>query len=483
MFSTNSLSWSRIIRRRSSTLLEIQASDVILIFYHRVISLLNELRNVPAQAQAPVENNSVAEPDTEQLQMLLLKCFQQWVNIFQRSSSPEKAFIPYITQLTKQGILKAEDVSSFFFRVCIESSVAHYTSCAARGDFEHAFLALDAVSRLIVYIIKYHGDASGANNLHAKVHYFTKILSIVVLVVANMHEEQGEGFQQKPFFRFFSSLLSDLHAIEAHLGTAYFHLLIALSDTLSSLQPVYFPGFAFSWMTLVSHRLFMPKLLTSENREGWSAFHKLLLALFKFLAPFLRSANMAGASRNLYRGTLRLLLVLLHDFPDFLSEYYFTLCDIIPPRCIQLRNVILSAFPSSITLPDPHLRGLSFESIPEMGPIPPILSDFTLILKNGDLRTYLDQCLLNRAPPSSLAALKDRFHTPNEQGEETYNLSLMNAVVMYIGVSSVAQAKARSGSALFVPTDPGVVALTYLANNLDAEGGLLRTKLHMFFNV
>lgn len=39
------------------------------------------------------------------------------------------------------------------------------------------------------------------------------------------------------------------------------------SDTFSSLQPTYFPGFAFSWMCLISHRLFMPKLLLSENRE------------------------------------------------------------------------------------------------------------------------------------------------------------------------------------------------------------------------
>ena len=41
----------------------------------------------------------------------------------------------------------------------------------------------------------------------------------------------------------------------------------ANSDTFSSLQPTYFPGFAFSWMSLISHRLFMPKLLLSDNRE------------------------------------------------------------------------------------------------------------------------------------------------------------------------------------------------------------------------
>ncbi|EDR11008.1 uncharacterized protein LACBIDRAFT_141130, partial [Laccaria bicolor S238N-H82] len=407
------------------------------------------------------------KPETEQLRDKLFIWFQQWVNIFQRSHSPEKNFVPFITQLTKQGILKVEDVSSFFFRVCAESSVNSYIKSISVGDYDYAFQALDAVSRLIVYIIKYHGDASGVNNDQAKVHYMTKILSIFVLVLANLHEEQGPSFQQKPFFRFFSSLVNDLQSVESHLGPAYFQLLIAISDTYSSLQPTYFPGFAFSWMCLISHRLFMPKLLLSENREGWSAFHKLLLSLFKFLSPFLKDADLQPAARDLYRGALRLLLVLLHDFPEFLSEYYFTLCDAIPPRCIQLRNIILSAFPPAVILPDPHLRNVNFESIPEMGPIPPILSDFTSGLKSGDLRGYLDQYLLNRGTPSFLHSLKDRLRLPsnsNEAGSESYNLSLINSLVMYIGVSSVAQAKARSGS------DPGAVALQYLTTNLDVEG-------------
>ena len=124
--------------------------------------------------------------------------FQQWVNIYQRSPSPEKSFVPFISQLTKQGILKAEDVSSFFFRVCMESSVNSYVKCINSGEFDYAFQALDAFSRLIVYMIKYHGDASGVNNEQAKVHYLTKILSIVVLVLAKMHEEQDLLFPQKP---------------------------------------------------------------------------------------------------------------------------------------------------------------------------------------------------------------------------------------------------------------------------------------------
>lgn len=188
----------------------------------------------------------------------------------------------------------------------------------------------------------------------------------------------------------------------------------------------------------------------------------------------MKEADLQLASRDLYRGSLRLLLVLLHDFPEFLSEYYFSLCDAIPPRCIQLRNIILSAFPMSIILPDPHLRNIKFDSIPEMGPIPPILSDFASGLKSADLRNNLDQYLLNRGTPSFLTTLKDRLRLPGapEGPTESYNLSLINSLVMYIGVSSVAQAKARSGSSVFVASDPGVVALQYLAANLDVEGEL-----------
>lgn len=46
--------------------------------------------------------------------------------------------------------------------------------------------------------------------------------------------------------------------------------------------------------------------------------------------------------RLLYRGLLRVLLVLLHDFPEFLADYHFALVDAIPPTCVQMRNIVLS---------------------------------------------------------------------------------------------------------------------------------------------
>ena len=61
---------------------------------------------------------------------------------------------------------------------------------------------------------------------------------------------------------------------------------------------------------------------------------------------------------KLHQGTLRVLLVLLHDFPEFLCDYHYGFCDVIPPNCIQLRNLILSAFPRNMRLPDPFTPNL-----------------------------------------------------------------------------------------------------------------------------
>lgn len=173
----------------------------------------------------------------------------------------------------------------------------------------------------------------------------------------------------------------------------------------------------------------------------------------------------------MYQGATRLLIVLLHDFPEFLSEYYFSICDIIPTRCIQLRNLVLSAFPMTITLPDPYLRNIRLEAIPEMGPIPPTRFDITSCLKSNDLGSILEALIFNRGPPSFLQSLKDRLRLPATMTlPGGYSLSAINAVVVYVGMSSVAQAKARSGSHPFTPTDPGVGILSYLASNLDSEG-------------
>lgn len=191
------------------------------------------------------------------------------MRLYQQSQSVEKAFVDFVVQLQNQGILKGEEISSLFFRVCAEVSVDSYIKHKAVGGTPATgiFQPVDAFAKLIVFMIKYHADPAGVDNDKAKVHYMTKVLSIVVLVLAQSHEQLGVHFQQKPFFRFFSSLLSNLAGIENVLGSAYGRILIALSHSLNTLQPLFFPGFTFSWVSLISHRLFMPKLLQIKEKE------------------------------------------------------------------------------------------------------------------------------------------------------------------------------------------------------------------------
>lgn len=144
-----------------------------------------------------------------------------------------------------------------------------------------------------------------------------------------------------------------------------FPILSTFSSAFLQLRPERVPGFAFSWLSLVSHRSFMPKLLLAkqgQHVQGWHLFQHLIVALLRFLQPLLKPESvvqkLSPAVRLLYKGTLRVLLVLLHDFPEFLCDYHFSFCDAIPQSCIQMRNLVLSAFPRNMRLPDPFMPNL-----------------------------------------------------------------------------------------------------------------------------
>jgi hypothetical protein len=117
-------------------------------------------------------------------------------------------------------------------------------------------------------------------------------------------------------------------------------MVLAVAAFLHATRALRVPAFAFPWLQLVADRRLMPKLLGAPASKGWAAYLQLLLAQLRFLEPFLRNAELTDAVRLLYKGTLRVLLVLLHDFPDFLCHFHFHLCDAIPPSCIQVRGAV-----------------------------------------------------------------------------------------------------------------------------------------------
>lgn len=164
---------------------------------------------------------------------------------------------------------------------------------------------------------------------------------------------------------------------------------------------------------------------------------------------------------------------------QYLSQAAFSLCDAIPTQCIQLHNLILSAFPvtASFRLPDPLQAGLKIELLPEISKSPQILADYTAALSSAELRAPLDKFLQTRVPASLPTTLRERlqFVSRVAEGELKYNIPLTNSLVMHLGVVAVNQSKAQTGAVAFVAKSASSVLLQQLIAESEPEGVLYST--------
>merc|ERR1719402_2098065 len=255
---------------------------------------------------------------------------REWVNMYHSPSAGKdstKAFTIFVQQMNLHGLLKTDDLITRFFRMSTQMCVdLCYRALAEQNNSPSlvrakCFHTLDAFVRLIALLVKHSGDQQ---NTITKVNLLNKVLGIVAGVLLIDHEVRATDFQQVPYHRIFIMLFLELNAPDQILEAINFQVLTAYCNMLSILRPAKAPGFAYAWLEIVSHRVFLGRILSlTPQQKGWPMFAQLLTALFKFLSPFLRNADLAKPVHRLYRGTLRVLLVLLHDFPEFLCDYHY----------------------------------------------------------------------------------------------------------------------------------------------------------------
>ncbi|KAJ9438483.1 General negative regulator of transcription subunit 1 [Diplonema papillatum] len=391
---------------------------------------------------------------------------------------PQTQATEFVSKLQQAGLLKADNMLDKFFALLMEISVEDYCSEVRRCSKEEVkgkgkvvpngtthpqiFQSVDAFSDLMVLLIKCcaWGDDKDrkeeGKNAAAEVALVNKVVSVVSKVLIHNHDyhfastrdlsqvplQEGQvpqdEFKQQPFFRFFSNLLLALNP--SHEGEASYNteMLVLFSGMFHHLAPSRVPGFAFGWLELIAHRIFMPKLLL-KNEPGWPHFQRLLVDCLRFLEPSLRKVELTQPVKLFYKGTLKVLLVLLHDFPEFLCNYHFSFCDVIPQTCIQMRNVILSSFPRTMKLPDPFTPNLKVDRLSEIARPPDILSKYKEAMMDPKAAVTLqevDDFLNGKAPDDWLAGLPERFLAP-EGGVGKYNAPLINSIVLYIGVQSL----------------------------------------------
>ncbi|XP_020701272.1 CCR4-NOT transcription complex subunit 1 isoform X2 [Dendrobium catenatum] len=422
--------------------------------------------------------------------------FAEWCRICDLPTANDTVFNNYLAQLQQTGLLKGDDMTDRFFRVLTELSVARCLSSEQTGitgslpiqstQIQNlSFGAIDAFAKLVTFVMKYSTMDQGMS----KVIFLPKVLSVLVRVILKDAEEKKAYFNPRPYFRLFINWLYDLACLDPVLDGVNFQVLTSFANAFHALQPLKVPGFSFAWLELISHRSFMPKLLTTNSFKGGPFFQRLLVDLFKFVEPYLRNAELSEPVQLLYKGTLRVLLVLLHDFPEFLCDYHFSFCDVIPPSCIQMRNVILSAFPHNMRLPDPSTPNLKIDLLTEISQSPHILSDVEGALKSKQIKSDVDEYLMTRSEGSAfLADLKQRLLlSPSEASVAgtRYNVPLINSLVLYVGMQAIQQLQSRSNqpaSAQQMTQSPpmdimlvGAAMDIYqtLIKNLDTEGRYL----------
>ncbi|KAJ0400375.1 hypothetical protein ATCC90586_008488 [Pythium insidiosum] len=433
---------------------------------------------------------------------------EHWIAIYKEPSSNAKIHAQYIQMLKQYGLLNDDESISLFFRfgtelcvdACLKTALAADPSALKQGVAPGSkvplnYAVIDALTHLMVLLVKYL-DANANTKLQVLNHAVGAIANVLV-ASHEMSRKKNVPFDQRVFFRLFVNLMKDLTVQEPVLDAIHLQVLNTFASAFNTLQPLVLPGFVFAWTELVSHRCFMPLLLRAKQQRGWQILHRLLMNVFVFLEPFLRHANTHQLNPSiaaLYKGVVRIVLVLLHDYPEFLSDFYSSFCDVLPAASVQLRNVILSAFSRSMRLPDPLTLGLQVAQLPEVSISPRLMPAWGSALAHNNIKEYVDEFLRatsNRAAvfPAELISKLLRPQAPAERDPTSckYSIPALNALVLYLGKEAIVE-MATSAAAGSTPGTPGarddakhgttvkfeqsaaMDVFRFLAEELDAEG-------------
>ena len=114
--------------------------------------------------------------------------------------------------------------------------------------------------------------------------------------------------------------------------------LIEIAAMLHRLRPLQVPSFTFSWTKLISTSHFVNFLITNVPDVM-----KILLEDYIVAVTYAQSAQTKDAFDTYYRSLLRFILILVHDFPPFISSISIELVSLFGPHFTQLRNILLSS--------------------------------------------------------------------------------------------------------------------------------------------
>lgn len=448
----------------------------------KLITLLEKSPEVSQSETTAIQGQTLAE------QMNFI--FAEWVRLTLHPARNERQFTSFVYQLSQHEILTTPEYAIAFTRISFEFALKYFNRQIpgeSRSDSEEPFVALDALAKLLGAII----TSSKEDGIKSRLAYSHRLLTVISLVLANHHERDAENFNEQPYFRFFSSFFYEISNLEGDDSEFCAELYILIAEILKTLQPFALPGFSFAWMALISHRYYLPKLLEMPEKRGWSHIIDFLCEILDFEGTYVQGKDFPKAISVLYQGTSRIFLALLHDCPQLFIEYHYVLCKHIPSSFVQIRNLVLSAFPENMELPDPLTQGLKVDRLPEIKEPPVFAVDPSADLKSLGLKKLVDSYV--KSPSQSLLkGIASGFKLPSPKKESglgfdsvTYDSAAFNTFIFYVCIQAVSSDKEKASSksnnsesngseeessAQFNRDSPYLVLLSNLLLELNVEG-------------
>ncbi|GKY99341.1 hypothetical protein MPSEU_000889100 [Mayamaea pseudoterrestris] len=395
-----------------------------------------------ATTRVAASTEAFARSDSQKARQQVTALLESWVRLQTDSVGSDTTVAHFLQVLQQLGIGKADDQTERFFRLALLTVVDAVLNNASAGDGAQAVLnytVIDMYSRLLVTIVRHLNTGGSSEQVDKqRLGLLNKILgaSVRTMMWHNEHTKAtNKGiWDQRPWFRLFMNLLIDLNKPDPVFEPIRLAVLSLFGATFHVCQPLVMPGFAFAWFELVSHRHFLPNALLHPGQKGWNIMHHLFVDHLLFLEPYLRRLELLPPIKKLYEGTLRVFLMLLHDFPSFLAAYHISLCNVIPDNSIQLRNILLSATPKGMSPPDPFTPNLKFDMLAEISQNPVILSNVLGPIES--FRSHLDAFLNDGQHRNVLANLLPMLL---KDGTAEVDAAKISSLIVYVGAHALAQ--------------------------------------------
>ena len=207
-------------------------------------------------AAAAVEDPAVARVKAE-----VAPLWEEWLGICDQAHQSDKAYATFLQQLAGTGWLAPTEAGTNFLRAVVDLAISAATAGgdSSGGKLPLAIAQLDALSKLVLVMVKAAEGpaptpAQAAQAADAKpkaqMALLTRVLAAVIAHLVKSYDTRPFDFNQRAYFRLFSSWLFELNAPDPALDPIQPQVLAAFGRVFSALQPSRLPGFAFAWMEL-----------------------------------------------------------------------------------------------------------------------------------------------------------------------------------------------------------------------------------------